>query len=96
MEDITIFSTRYLAFAAALVTMGFPVIRVDYQFEGGKQKPIGYFAFEDSEQLRDIRQQYNQGFLRVEPRTYMSNMQSLKSEVTNYEFNPTSKFNQTQ
>lgn len=87
------FSTRDLYLASALVTLRFRVIATDMQWEGLKQRPVGYFRFEESPELREARSNYNQGLILVEPRAYMSNLQSLKSDVMNFTFNPNSEFN---
>jgi len=91
-EDYT-FSTRDLYLAATLVTLRFLMLRIDIQIEGNKSKAIGYFNFEDTQELRDARIKYNQGMIEVEPRMFVNNMQSLKSEVVNLQQNPMSSFN---
>lgn len=87
------FSTRDIYLASTLVTLRFKCSRIDYQIEGLKPKPIGYFVFEDTPELREIRSQYNQSLLLVEPKLFISNLQSLKAEVTNMGQNPNSTFN---
>lgn len=85
------FSTRDLYLASTLVTLRFPLLGVDYQVEGIKPKPIGYFKFEDSPELHKARNHYNQSLLMVEPKLFISNLQSLKSEVVNMFENPSSR-----
>jgi len=92
-NEAPVFSTRDLYLASTLVTLHFPLLGVDYQVEGIKPKPIGYFKFEDTQELRDTRNQYNQSLLSVEPKLFISNLQSLKSEVVNMFQNPTSSMN---
>lgn len=87
------FSTRDLYLASTLVTLHIPLLGVDYQVEGIKPKPIGYFKFEDTAQLRELRSKYNQSMLLVEPKLFISNLQSLKSEVVNMFQNPNSVLN---
>ena len=87
------FSTRDLYLASTLVTLHFPLLKIDYQVEGLKPKPIGYFIFEDTKELRDARSRYNQSMLLVEPKLFISNLQSLKSEVVNMFQNPNSQIN---
>ena len=94
MENKKNFSTRDLYLASALVTLRFPLLGIDHQIEGIKPRPIGYFNFEDTEELRTTRNQYNQGLILVEPRMFINNLQSLKSEVMNFMLNPTSDYNQ--
>lgn len=93
IQEKIIFSTRDLYLASTLVTMKVPMVGIDMQYEGIKPKPIGYFKFEDSTDLQEIRSKYNQSQLLVEPKSFISNLQSLKAEVMNFEFNPTSSHN---
>ena len=88
-----IFSTRDLYLASTLVTLRFPLLTINYQIEGIKPKPIGYFDFLDTAELRETRSQYNQSLLLVEPKLFISNLQSLKSEVVNMFQNPNSEAN---
>lgn len=83
-----IFSTRDLTQAATLITLKFPLIGIDYQVEGVKPQPVGYFKFEDTPLLREARQKYTQSLLNVEPKLFMTNVHSLKAEVTNAFKNP--------
>ena len=92
-ETNNIFSTRDLYLASTLVTLRFPLVGIDYQVEGLKSKPIGYFNFEETKELLDARSQYNQSLLSVEPKLFISNLQSLKAEVVNMFQNPNSKTN---
>ena len=87
------FSTRDLYLAAALVTLKFPITRIDMQIEGIKPRAIGYFNFDETPEIRTARSQYNQGMVMVEPRMYMNNLQSLKAEVVNMQQNPNSVMN---
>lgn len=88
------FMTRDLYLASTLVTLHFPLLGIDYQIEGTKPKPIGYFKFEDSQELHAVRNDYNQSLLLVEPKLFISNLQSLKAEVVNMFQNPNSAANQ--
>lgn len=83
-----IFSTRDLYLAATLVTLKFYLLGVDYVVEGNKNLPIGYFKFEDTSEIQDIKSRYTQGLLLVEPKLFISNLKSLKSEVSNIQQNP--------
>lgn len=90
-ENQPIFSTRDLYLAATLITLKFEMMGIDYQFEGQKSGPIGYFKFKDTPTLRDARQKYTQSLLSVEPKLFVTNMHSLKAEVTNAFKNPHQK-----
>lgn len=83
-----IFSTRDLYLAATLVTLKFYLTGIDYQIEGDKNQPVGYFKFEDSEGLQETKSRYTQGLLSVEPKTFVANLKSLKSEIVNVYRNP--------
>lgn len=88
-----VFSTRDLYLASTLVTLHFPLLGIDYQVEGIRPKPIGYFKFENTPELHDIRSKYNQSMLLVEPKMFINNLQSLKAEVVNMFQNPNSPAN---
>lgn len=88
-----LFSTRDLYLASTLVTLHFPLLGIDYQQEGLKPKPIGYFSFEETPELSETRSKYNQSLLQVEPKLFISNLQSLKAEVVNMFQNPNSPSN---
>lgn len=88
IKEEDIFSTRDLTTAATLVTLKFPLVGIDYQIEGAKGNPVGYFKFENSEKLTDARQKFTQSLLSIEPKLFMTNIHSLKAEVTNAFKNP--------
>lgn len=87
-ENENIFSTRDLTMAATFITLKFPLTGIDYQIEGTKETPVGYFKFEDTAQLKEARKKYTQSLLAVEPKLFMTNVHSLKAEVTNAFKNP--------
>lgn len=78
------FSTRNLVLAATLVTLKVFYNRIDFTFEGEKNNPVGYFIFEETEELKDIETKFRRGELLVEPKEFMTNVHQLKSEVMNY------------
>lgn len=77
------FSTRDLTLAATLITLQIPIQGIDFQIEGTKGSPIGYFKFDDNEELTQIRKDYTRGAISVEPKFFMTNVHSLKAEVAN-------------
>lgn len=91
MEKNSIFSTRDLYLAATLVSLKFDMIGVDYVQEGQKNLPIGYFKFKDSPEIQDVKSQFVQGRLLVEPKQFITNLKSLKSEIVNIYGNPHNK-----
>lgn len=91
MNDISTqhdFSTRDLYLAATLVTLRFHMKGIDLQYEGDLMKPIGYFKFENSKELVDSKDKFTQGMLLVEPKNFVTNLKSLKSEIINVQRNP--------
>lgn len=83
-----IYTTRDLYLASTLITLKFYMKGIDYQIEGQKPKPIGWFKFEDTDALQDARQKYMQGLIVVDPREFIANMHMLKAEVENVTLNP--------
>lgn len=88
MEKNEIFSTRDLYLAATLVCMKFYLTGIDYQVEGDRNQPIGYFKFEDTPEIQEAKSKYTQGLLMVEPKNFVTNLKSLKSEIVNIYKNP--------
>ena len=90
--DDTIFSTRDLHLAATLMTLRFPLLGTDFQIEGTKSHPIGYFKFEKTPQIEEAKRAFFTSSLMVEPRLFMSNIESLKADVANVRMNPNSRY----
>lgn len=88
MTEQNLFSTKDISLAASLMSMKFLMVGVDYQIEGLKNLAVGYFKFENSEELSDARRKYMQAMILVEPRNFMSNIKTLKSEVQSTKDNP--------
>jgi hypothetical protein len=86
--DTAIYSTRDLYLATTLVTLQFPLIGIDYQIEGQKNQPIGYFKFDDTPELREARQKYLQGLILVEPQNFIQKQHALKAEIQNLTLSP--------
>lgn len=82
------FSTRDIYLASTLITLKFFMMGTDYQYEGERNRPVGYFSFEQTPSLKDAVQKYMQGLLSVEPKSFITNLHSLKSSVTNVYNNP--------
>ena len=83
-----IWSTRDLSLASALVTLRFRMTGIDLQYTGDQNRPIGFFKFLDTAELQETKDQFNQGLILVEPKQFMTNMKSLKSEIINLQSNP--------
>lgn len=83
-----LFSTKDLYLSSTLVTLKFFMTGIDYQIEGDKNRPVGYFKFQNSPELVEAKNKYIQGLLQVEPKAFITNMHSLKAEVENMYKNP--------
>jgi hypothetical protein len=92
-QEPKVFSTRDLPFAAALVCYHFEMLGVDYQIEGNKRLPVGYFRFYDTLEMREFERKYIQGAMKVEPKQFMSNYRGLKGQVNSTYSSPSSNFN---
>ena len=82
-ETKQIYSTRDLNLAATLTTLKFYLESLDFQIEGSKQQAVGYFNFDDCENLQEAIQKYWRDELSVEPKLFMNNVRSLKAQITN-------------
>lgn len=77
------YSTRQLGEAAALVSLGHPVLTIDLEYDRGNV--VGYFFFADSEDLQnDVKECLNRN-VKIEYNEFLSNLRSLKSQVSNHE-----------
>ena len=93
VKNNDIFSTRDLYLATTLVSLKFFLIGIDYLVEGNKNQPIGYFKFKNSPEIQEMKNKYTQGLLSVEPKSFITNLKSLKSEIVNMYNNPNNKDN---
>lgn len=84
-------STRDLGEASALVSLKIPLLNIDYQVEGSHV--IGYFVFERTPILESLVQKFRSGEMMVEPRAFILNLRSLKSQVSNVVVNPNTNIN---
>lgn len=87
-QEDGMWSTRDLTLASTLVTLKFFLKGFDIQYEGEKNRPVAYFKFDMTPLLESARQKYLQGLLSVEPKAFMLNVHSLKSEIENSKRNP--------
>jgi len=78
-----VFSTRDLYLATSLLSYGFSLTGVDFQIEGQRNLPVGYFKFEDTPELRKTEKEYWDRKLSVEPMSFITNMRGLKAQVSN-------------
>lgn len=89
-EDL--YSTRDLNLAATLITLRFELSGIDYQVEGTRQRPVGYFNFEDSKELQETISNFWARKLAVEPTEFSSNVRGLKAQINTAYKSPHSKF----
>lgn len=92
MENANIFATKDLNLAATLITLKFFMEGIDYEIDGTKNKPVGYFKFASSPLLQDACKKYSQSMLSVEPNAFSTNVRALKAEVTNIYRNPVTPY----
>ena len=88
MEKSETYSTRDINLAAALMTYNFFMTNIDFQIEGSEGKMVGYFAFDKTPELEQVEKDYWQRKLTVEPREFILNLRSLKSQVNSVYKNP--------
>jgi len=91
MENEKFFVTRDINLASTLLTLGFPLIGIDFQIEGERLRPVGYFKFKETADVLKAERLYSQKGLSVEPREFSENLRYLKSEVNNPKKNPYSE-----
>ena len=77
------FSTRDIYLASTLICLKFYLLMTDFVAEGDKNRMIGYFKFNNSPEIQEAKAKYMQGLLSVEPKSFVTNLKSLKSEVSN-------------
>ncbi len=75
------YSTRDIALASVLITLGYELDRIDYQYEGSNRRPVGYFLFEETEDLMQVVHDFFKRKLAVEPDLFVYNMRKLKTQV---------------
>lgn len=87
-EPQNVYTTRDLYLAAAFVTLKFPLVDINFQFEGQSSNPVGYFSFEKTQTLLEAENSYWRSELALEPKLYVTNMKGLKSRISNNIKNP--------
>lgn len=92
-EENKDYSTRDLYLASALVSLGFEIENIDFQVEGERHMPVGYFSFVNTEELKEVEKKYWSGKLRIEPRMFINSMRGLKAQITGEYKSPHSNFN---
>lgn len=86
------FTTRDLYLAAVLICYKFTVLSIDFQIEGARGLPVGYFQFKKTDELMEVVGKFWQNTLTVEPRDFINNMRGLKSQVTTVYKSPHARF----
>ena len=91
-KDENIYSTRDLNLAATLISLSFNLVGIDYQVEGTRERPVGYFNFEDSKELQETIRNFWARRLAVEPIEFSQNIRSLKAQINTEYKSPHSEF----
>jgi len=94
MKNENLYSTKDLLTAAAFVSLKFKIQGVDYQIEGYKRKPVGFFKFENTQGLIEAEYKLAHKELAFEPLEFMATYHHLKSWVENAYNNPHIDFNE--
>lgn len=89
--DSDFYLTQDIVLATTLVTLDFKLIKIDYQLEGFKKRPVGYFNFNNTQELQTAIIQYLNGDLSVNSKQYMNNVRELKIQINDFYRNPKSK-----
>lgn len=83
MQEEEFYVTRDIKLAAILLTLKFPLEGYDIQYEGRKISPIFYFKFKNSDRIVEASVQAINRQINVEPFTFSSHMNTLKSIMVN-------------
>ena len=71
-----------------MLCLDYDLLGIDFQFEGMSNRPVGYFNFSDTEEIRATEKDYLKGKLLIDPRLFVTNLRVLKAQVTNIHSNP--------
>lgn len=82
------FSTRDIYLVATLLTLKFYNKNIDFQIEGTKNMPVGYFIFDVTDELELAVDKFWRGDIKVEPRAFVYNLRSIRAQLTNMYKNP--------
>ena len=81
LAEQTTLTTRDINLAAVLMTYNFFMSNIEFQIEDSDGKTVGYFVFERTPEIEKVEKDYWQRKLTVEPRDFILNLRSLKSQV---------------
>lgn len=87
-NESDIYSTRDIYLSATLLTLRFTLTGIDYQYEGERNKPVGYFQFNSSPELYAACDNYWNKKLAIEPNEFVTNLRGLRAQINNYYKNP--------
>lgn len=91
-DEMKMYSTRDITLATTLSLNGFEMINIDFQFEGDQTRPVGYFAYEDTEELKQFEKDFYAKKKLVEPLGFSSTLRGIKSQLNNEYKGPHSRF----
>lgn len=95
-ENDEIYSTKDLGLASCLITLKFLMLSIEWQYEGTRGFPVGYFSFKKNPGLMEAIQGYQQDMISVSPRALLANVRMLKAACSNEGKNPHGKFTKEQ
>lgn len=86
IDGLSLYEHNDLEMAAALMTMGFHIVKVSRKFMKTRRKKNRevHFGFEDNQSLRQAILQYMNRTMLVDARTLQNNQADLMSYVLNY------------
>jgi hypothetical protein len=82
------YSTRDIYLSATLLSLRFTLVGINYQYEGERNKPVGYFQFEESPQLMTAREDYWNKKIAIEPQELFTNLRGLRAQINDQYKNP--------
>jgi len=80
-EKPKMFVSKDITLVATLITLEFRVESTDFQYEGDKPRPVGYFTFKETPQLLKAKDDFWQKRLSVEPISFMTTIRSIKAQL---------------
>ena len=86
-----IFSSRDLGLCSTLLALGHAFENWDEQLEGSGAKPVAYFKFKNTEELRDDSEKYWRKELQISPDLLLEASHRLKGIISGREIGQTSK-----
>lgn len=90
-EEKKLYSTRDITLATSLNLHDFEMVNIDFQYEGDMPRPVGYFIYTESEELKKFEKDFFAKRIIVEPLAFSSTLRGLKSQLNNQYKGPHSR-----